>query len=85
MKKMTAQESNAGWFGGTKRQEFLQFTRAAEELVGVNIIYGYTPAISKRAQKAIVSTVREWKLWRTPGSDLAELLHCINSVRLVVL
>jgi RNA-directed DNA polymerase len=38
----------------------------------------YTPGISKRAQKAIASAVRDLNFWRTPGSNLEELVHRIN-------
>lgn len=41
----------AGWFGGTKRQEFSQFTRAAEEL-GINVIYANSPEAKGRIERA---------------------------------
>jgi len=41
----------AGWFGGTKRQEFSQFTRAAEEL-DINVIYANSPEAKGRIERA---------------------------------
>lgn len=41
----------AGWFGGTKRQEFSQFTRATDEL-GINVIYANSPEAKGRIERA---------------------------------
>lgn len=41
----------AGWFGGTKRQEFSQFLRAAEEL-GINVIFANSPEAKGRIERA---------------------------------
>ncbi len=41
----------AGWFGGTKRQEFSQFLRAAEEL-NINVIFANSPEAKGRIERA---------------------------------
>lgn len=41
----------AGWFGGTKRQEFSQFLRAADEL-GINVIFANSPEAKGRIERA---------------------------------
>lgn len=41
----------AGWFGGTKRQEFSQFLRAADEL-GINVIFANSAEAKGRIERA---------------------------------
>lgn len=41
----------AGWFGGTKRQDFSQFTRACDEL-GIRVIYANSPEGKGRIERA---------------------------------
>ncbi len=41
----------AGWFGGTKRQHFSQFSRACDEL-GIRVIYAHSPQAKGRIERA---------------------------------